>query len=77
MRYVAILLLIVGIALLVFELPAALTATDADVERDWAIAGAIASTVLIATGLVCLMITRRRSQRRASLRRPARRTSRS
>jgi hypothetical protein len=54
MRIAGAFLLIVGIALAVFELPTALSPGDGDVEHGWAVAGATLAAILVALGAVLM-----------------------
>jgi hypothetical protein len=58
MRIAGAVLLIVGIALAIFELPTALSPGDGDVEHGWAVAGAMLATILVALGGVLMAVSR-------------------
>jgi hypothetical protein len=64
MRITGALLLVVGIALAIFELPTALSPGDGDVEHGWAVTGAMLAAILVVLGAVLMAVSRWWRQRR-------------
>jgi hypothetical protein len=58
MKIAGAVLLVVGIALAIFELPTALSPGDGDVEHGWAVAGAMLAAILVALGAVLVVVSR-------------------